>query len=169
MLSLETADHAGRAEEELIDFTQLVADMARKYAPDALREGLEMNLDAPEHALNVRGNSILLREAVENLLDNALRYGSANGGALTLALSSQDQHVRLVVEDDGPGIPAAASEQVFERFLRLPRPDGKTPQGSGCGLGLAIVRSIATAHGGATYLGEKDKGCRVIFDLPLAG
>ena len=168
LLSLETADHSGRVDRELIDFTGPVAEIARKYAPAALAKGVDINLDAPDAAVIVRGNAILLREAIENLLDNALRYGAANGGALTLTLTSQDQKVTLAVEDEGPGIPQDASEQVFERFLRLPQPDGTTAPGSGCGLGLAIVRSIATAHGGSAHVARKDKGCCIVFALPLA-
>ncbi|MCC5993130.1 MAG: sensor histidine kinase [Rhodobacteraceae bacterium] len=168
LLSLETADHSGAADGELIDFTRLVADMARKFAPAAVERGVDINLEAPDNALKVRGNAILLREAIENLLDNALRYGAVNEGELKLTLVRQDQIIRLTVEDDGPGIPGAASEKVFERFQRLQQPDGKDQLRSGCGLGLAIVRSIASAHDGTAYLDQKDKGCCVVFCLPLA-
>ncbi len=168
LLSLETADHSGRVDGELIDFTGLVADMARKYAPAAVEKGVDIHLDAPEGAVMVRGNAVLLREAIENLLDNALRYGAANGGALTLALTRRDRQVTLAVQDEGPGIPDAASEQVFERFLRLPQPNGTVVPGSGCGLGLAIVRSIATAHGGSAHVGKQDKGCCILLSLPSA-
>ncbi|TVP72970.1 MAG: sensor histidine kinase [Rhodobacteraceae bacterium] len=167
LLSLETVDHAGLAHQELIDFTQLVADMARKYAPDALRQGLEVNLDSPDHVFSVRGNSILLREAIENLLDNALRYGAVNGGSLDLRLARSDGQVILSVTDDGPGIPEDAFEQVFERFVRLDQSDSRDPPRSGCGLGLAIVRSIARAHGGMAYLERETRGCCVVLRLPL--
>lgn len=167
LLSLETADHSTIIEADAIDFTRLVGDMARKFAPAALEQGIDINLEAADDALHVRGNSILLREAVENLLDNALRYGASNGGELKLTLTAQDQQIRLLVEDDGPGIPVAASEQVFERFLRLQTPDKNELSNSGCGLGLAIVRSIAVAHGGSAHLGRKDNGCSVVLSLPL--
>ncbi|MFN4058778.1 MAG: sensor histidine kinase N-terminal domain-containing protein [Roseinatronobacter sp.] len=166
LLSLESADHSNVKEGEIVDFTRLVGDVARKVAPCALELGLDINLDAPEEPLCVRGNAILLREAVENLLDNALRYGSSNGGVLGLTLSSEPSQVRLMVEDDGPGIPVAASEAVFERFIRLPDQSGKDHEVSGCGLGLAIVRSIAIAHGGNAFLGNKSQGCAVILALP---
>jgi two-component system sensor histidine kinase TctE len=168
LLSLETADHSGAADGEVIDFGRLVADMARKFAPAAMQRGVDIILEAPDEKLNVRGNSVLLREVIENLLDNALRYGAVNGGELTLTLIRQDRQVSLTVEDEGPGIPDAASEQVFERFMRLPQPDGTVASGSGCGLGLAIVRSIATAHGGSAHVSRKDKGCCIVFALPLA-
>lgn len=168
LLSLETADHATVADVGLIDFTQLVADMARKFAPAALKLGVDIHLNAPERPLTVQGNEILLREAIENLLDNSVRYGSVNGGELNLTLHSDNRRATLWVEDDGPGIPKAASEHVFERFVRLPRQDGKEPS-SGCGLGLAIVRSIATSHGGTCYVRHKNKACCIVLALPLAG
>ncbi|MCC5959046.1 MAG: sensor histidine kinase N-terminal domain-containing protein [Rhodobacteraceae bacterium] len=168
LLSLESADHSGLGDTALIDFTWLVADMARKFAPAALDQAIEINLDAPEQPLNVQGNEILLREAVENLLDNALRYGAANGGELTLRLECEQQHVKLFVKDEGPGIPVLASEQVFERFIRLPQADGKEQARSGCGLGLAIVRTIAASHGGSAHVAPETTGCTIVLTLPLA-
>ncbi|MFU8898357.1 MAG: sensor histidine kinase N-terminal domain-containing protein, partial [Roseinatronobacter sp.] len=80
LLSLEAADHSTMTNVEPLDFTQLVADMARKTAPAALKHGVDIHLNAPEQGLTVTGNDILLREAIENLLDNSLRYGAVNGG-----------------------------------------------------------------------------------------
>ena len=168
LLSLETADHSTTGPMEQIDFTQLVADMARKFAPGALGQEVEINLDAPDEPAIVQGNAILLREAIENLLDNALRYGARNGGELALRLEHDPRQVTLLVADEGPGIPEAAFEQVFERFQRLPRPGEGGHPSSGCGLGLAIVRSIATAHGGTAQLRRAAKGCCVALVLPLA-
>jgi two-component system sensor histidine kinase TctE len=168
LLSLETVDHSTQTDAEVINLGQLVADMARKIAPAALDRGLDIHLDAGETDLTVRGNQILLREAIENLLDNALRYGAVHGGVLKLTLVDQGRDIHLMVDDDGPGIPIAASESVFERFVRLPDQDGKAHPVSGCGLGLAIVRSIAITHGGTAFLGQKDRGCRVVLSLPKA-
>lgn len=168
LLSLESADHSSVSDTTVFNFTRLVADMARKSAPAALEQGIEINLDAPEQPLLVRGNEILLREAVENLLDNALRYGAVDGGEVTLRLESDPQHIKLFVTDDGPGIPAAASEQIFDRFMRLPQPDGKEQSRSGCGLGLAIVRTIAASHKGSAHVAPSKGGCTVVLTLPLA-
>jgi two-component system sensor histidine kinase TctE len=167
LLSLEIADHSSLNDAELIDFTKLVADLARKFVPAALDLGVEINLIAPEQALPIQGNTILLREAIENLLDNALRYGAVKDSTLTLTLQRHKRQITLFVEDAGPGIPVSASEQVFERFLRLPQPDCTDQPKSGCGLGLAIVRSIANAHGGSAYILRKDTGCCVAFTVPL--
>jgi two-component system, OmpR family, sensor histidine kinase TctE len=169
LLSLEAADHSTITNAQPLDFTQLVADMARKTAPAALKQGVDIQLNAPEQGLTVTGNDILLREALENLLDNSLRYGAVNGGELNLTLHRDNQRAMLLVEDDGPGIPKAASELVFERFVRLPQTSKKGQAESGCGLGLAIVRSIAAAHGGTCYVRNKEQGCCIVLALPLAG
>lgn len=169
LLSLESADHSTLNAVEDFDFTQLVADLARKVAPDALKQGIEINFNAPEEPLTIHGNAVLMREAVENLLDNALRYGAVNGGELTIRLEKTAHEATLFVEDEGPGIPVAASEQVFERFIRLPQPGEKQYARPGCGLGLAIVRSIAHAHGGTASVLRRDKGCCVALALPVAG
>ncbi|MGY6549114.1 MAG: sensor histidine kinase [Roseinatronobacter sp.] len=168
LLTLETADHSTVSAQTEVEFTRLVADLARRHVPAALARGVEIQLDAPDAPLRVRGNEVLLREALENLLDNALRYGGAAGGTLKLTLAQGAAgQVVLTVDDDGPGIPGEAAEQVFERFVRLPQGARHAPAATGCGLGLAIVRSIATAHGGAVCLGTREgPGCRVVFSLP---
>ncbi len=166
LLSLETADHVGAAGTGRVDLSGLVADMARKYAPAAVEQGVDVTFDAPDTPIEIHGNAVLLREAVENLLDNALRYGAENGGELKLTLSREGQQITLTVDDDGPGIPPDASERVFERFQRLPQPGRQDKASSGCGLGLAIVRSIAAGHGGTVHLGRKARGCRIVLTLP---
>jgi len=90
----------------------------------------------------------LLAEAAANLLDNALKY-APEGGVVTLRTGRRDGASYLQVEDDGPGIPDAERERVFERFHRV-----KGTPGSGAGLGLAIVREIARRHGGRIDLGS---------------
>ncbi len=168
LLSLEMVSHAGISHAERLDFTALAADMARKFAPAMLAKGVEMQFNAPDQVVMVQGNAVLLREAIENLLDNTMRYGLVDGGEVRITLERIDASVRLMIEDDGPGIPMAQSEQVFERFVRLSGPDEKPSHHSGCGLGLAIVRSIAVAHGGEAHIIRRQKGCCIAFALPVA-
>jgi signal transduction histidine kinase len=92
---------------------------------------------------------LLLQELISNLIDNAVRYGR-EGGSITLSVTSPAQ---ITIEDDGPGIPENEREKVFERFHRVPGSPG-----GGAGLGLAIVREIALAH-----------GAQVQLDSPVAG
>jgi two-component system sensor histidine kinase TctE len=92
------------------------------------------------------GNDFLLREMLNNLLDNAIRY-TQPGGQVTVCVTAREGRVVLSVEDNGPGIAESERERVFERFYRV--------LGSGvegCGLGLAIVREIAQSHGAEVKL-----------------
>lgn len=95
-------------------------------------------------ALTLRADSMLLRQALSNLLANALRY-TARGGLITLAAEERDQHVVLSVTDSGSGIAAQHLPFLFDRFYRA---DAARGGADGTGLGLAVVRSIAQLHGG---------------------
>jgi two-component system sensor histidine kinase TctE len=90
---------------------------------------------------------------------------TADGGRITVRSAVRDRRAVLEVEDDGPGIPPAERERVFERFFR-----GAGASGEGCGLGLAIVRQIADAHGAAVSIADPPagKGTLVRVAFPLA-
>src|SRR6185295_10131578 len=111
----------------------------------------------------VQGDPLLLREALANLVHNAIEY-SQRGGRVTVRTGSRDGQAFAEVEDDGPGIPAAERERVLERFYRMPG----TP-GTGSGLGLAIVREIAVGHGARVAItdGAGGRGCRATITFAL--
>jgi len=98
-----------------------------------------------------------------NLLDNGIRYSPA-GGRVEMKVDAEVGRVTLSVQDSGPGIPASAQEQVFERFVRL---ETARPT-SGGGLGLPIARWIAEQHGGALELESTSDECRFVVTLPAA-
>jgi signal transduction histidine kinase len=112
----------------------------------------------------VRGDPEGLRRMVDNLVENALRYAAS---AVTVAVAAENGHALLAVTDDGPGIPPGDRERVFERFVRLDdarsREDGES---GGAGLGLAIVRATARAHGGSAWLEDASPGLRAMVRLP---
>ncbi len=113
----------------------------------------------------LHGERVLLREALVNLLQNALEFSSA-GGEIVLTVERRSDRVEFVVEDTGPGVPDYALPRVFERFYSLPRPE--TARRS-TGLGLALVREIAHLHGGDAALENRaDGGARAKFWMPLA-
>jgi two-component system sensor histidine kinase CreC len=113
----------------------------------------------------LRGEAVLLREALVNLLQNALEFSPA-GGEVTLAVAVAAGRVSFVVEDSGPGVPAYALPQVFDRFYSLPRP-GTTQKSTG--LGLALVQEIAHLHGGEVTLANRPEGgARATLTLPAA-
>jgi two-component system sensor histidine kinase TctE len=105
---------------------------------------------------------MLLREALANLVHNAIEY-CASGGRVTVRTGQREGQSFAEVEDDGPGIAPQERERVLERFYRVPG----TP-GTGSGLGLAIVREIAGGHGARIELGDGAgaRGCRVALTFP---
>jgi two-component system, OmpR family, sensor histidine kinase CreC len=113
----------------------------------------------------VRGEAVLLREALVNLLQNAVEFSPA-GGTVTLAWATAGGRLRFVVEDAGPGVPDYALPRAFERFYSLPRPGTERKS---TGLGLALVREIAHLHGGEADLTNRaEGGARAILELPAA-
>jgi signal transduction histidine kinase len=112
----------------------------------------------------VRGDAVLLERLLENLVENAIRYNRP-GGRVEVRVGASGGRVALVVHNDGDRIPPGEVGSLFEPFRRL-GPD-RTGAGRGFGLGLAIVRAVATAHGGAvTATARRDGGLEVSVDLP---
>ncbi|MFT3907489.1 MAG: ATP-binding protein [Steroidobacteraceae bacterium] len=110
----------------------------------------------------VHGDSIALRRAISNVVDNALKYGER----ARLRLRSAENECTLEIDDDGPGIPESMRERVFEPFFRTEA--SRNRDTGGIGLGLTIVRSVVLDHGGSVQLrNRKDRGLRVIIALPL--
>jgi signal transduction histidine kinase len=111
----------------------------------------------------VRGDRALLRQALVNLVDNSLKYG-ARGQHVRLAASRRSQHLRLTVEDEGPGIPPEHREAMFLPYARLDR--DKSSERTGSGLGLAVVRQIVTACAGTVIIENgAGNGTRVVVTL----
>jgi two-component system sensor histidine kinase TctE len=110
----------------------------------------------------VLGDTFLLRDLIDNLIDNAVRY-TPDGGTVTVRCHPQARHGVLVVEDSGPGIAPHLREKVFERFVRI---DDKS---SGSGLGLAIVRDIALAHRAQVEIGDGPNGAGMTIRVRFRG
>ncbi|MGR9013107.1 MAG: sensor histidine kinase N-terminal domain-containing protein [Gammaproteobacteria bacterium] len=122
-----------------VDLSKLAKETCMDWVPKALQRHMELSFEGSNRALYVRGDDILLRELLANLLDNAICYGHDQGSIVVKV--EQYPLPRLSVEDDGSGIPELEMDKVFERFYRIPG-----SQGDGCGLGLAIVKEIADLH-----------------------
>lgn len=153
----------GRAGQGVVDLSQLVADVARRHVPAALRRDLDLSLEGADAPLPVRANPVLLEEAVDNLIDNALKYGTPEGSALRLELGRDGGMATLRVRDQGCGIPPDLHQAVFDRFFRI-----STADDGGSGLGLPIVRTIARRAGGDARVEPSDRGCVILLTLPLA-
>jgi signal transduction histidine kinase len=127
----------------------------------ALHPGLRVELSI--HAVRVTGDPDHLARVLRNLVDNAARYARTR---VTLRVWADAGAGQLEVADDGPGIPPAERERIFDRFVRL---DGsRTRADGGSGLGLPIVREIVTAHGGTITIADPtgDTGTLVRVTLP---
>ena len=125
---------------------QATAELVRR----ALNAGVDLGFDdegteGEAAPVMVRGIGLLLHEALANLIDNAIHY-AGRGAAVTVRVRQLGAVAHLEVEDNGPGLPEAEREHVFERFVRA------THDGTGCGLGLAIVREIVQRHAGSVAL-----------------
>ncbi|HBM58273.1 ATP-binding protein [Salipiger marinus] len=125
--------------------------LARSVVEDARRAGRAVTLVRVEGAGQVVLRPAALRRALENLVNNAVRYGSRCEVSLTLT----DKSLRFRVEDDGPGIPPESRDDAIRPFVRLD-PARNQDRGTGVGLGLAIAADIARAHGGVLRLGSSD-------------
>ncbi len=175
LLALARAESGGRIEPPgRVELKQLIESAADEWVHRALERDLDLGFEL--EPAGVHGDAFLLREALGNLVHNALEY-LPRGGRITVRSGTRaparpdrtgpDQEPRpfVEVEDDGPGIPAGERERVVERFYRVPG-----TLGTGSGLGLAIVREIATAHGARLEIGAgaSGKGCRVEINFAVA-
>jgi len=142
-----------------LDVAALAREVARDWTPRAVKRNIDLGFEGADHLL-VDGVALLLREALNNLIDNALTYAGP-GSEVTLSAHILEDQVVLEVRDNGAGLSAQDLPHVFERFWRASDVPG------GCGLGLAIVREIAQRHGGsAAVLPATPHGLRVQLHLP---
>jgi two-component system sensor histidine kinase TctE len=132
-----------------LDLALLVQESVQFFVDKAARKNIDIGFELDRAPLE--GDAFQLRDLIDNLVDNAIRYTPA-GGQVTVGCARQGRETLFTVADSGPGIPAARRAAVFERYVRL---DDKM---GGSGLGLAIVRDIAQAHGARVVLGDADEG-----------
>lgn len=151
MLALARAKDASLAEGglplETVDLAELADGVIRALLPAARARQLDLGLDVQAAPVRVQAVEWLLREALSNLVDNAIRY-TARGSEVTVKVHAEGGHAWLVVEDNGPGMSAEDIARASVRFRRGAAGKNK----SGAGLGLAIVRTIIEIHGGQLVL-----------------
>lgn len=166
LLALARAEPGGLRADLFVgvNLRAVVEDAADEWVHRAMEKEIDLGFDLA--AAPVTGDALLLREALGNLVHNALEY-TPSGGRVTVRTGVRDSHPFLEVEDDGPGIAPAEREQVLERFYRA-----AGTAGTGSGLGLSIVREIAAAHGaridigGGQSAGGATTGCKVELRFP---
>lgn len=153
-----------------MDLSELAREATLEWFTKAQLRSIDLGLEQPGRSVMVQGNPIMLRELINNLIDNALRY-SPTGASVTVRvkIDREQRLAQLEVEDNGPGIPASERHHVFERFYRIL---GTEVEGSG--LGLSIVREIASQHDGEVDIFSNPRctdlkmpGCLVRVSLRL--
>lgn len=180
LLSLARAEpgaHAARFTE--FDLAALTFETGAEWVPRALAAHVDLGFQrlhdpCGETPLIVRGNAVLLREVIANLIHNALKYvpsSRLNGARVTMSVSASrasdgSELAEIDVEDNGSGVPRALQADLFKRFFRGDR----TADGDniGAGLGLAIVQDIVRLHGGTVeYTDSLSGGARFVVRIPL--
>jgi len=160
LLSLARNEPATVKKLELasLDLSKLAFDVTTEWVPEAYKKDIDLGFEGADRHATINGDAPRLTELINNLLDNAIRY-SRHGGRVTVRVAPEPTP-RLSISDDGPTIPIAERERVFERFHRL-----LGSHSDGSGLGLAIVHEIATLHGATIALDEDRDGVGNTFTI----
>jgi len=165
LLTLARMDEEGGLEilRAPVDLADVALDVARRFQAAAGSKGIVLGVSA-EHVV-VLGDRERLLQAVANLVDNAVKY-TQPGGHVEVSVRAAPGRGRVVVADDGPGIPPELLPRIFDRFVRA---DAVRSRGTGgAGLGLAICRGIVEAHGGRIRAeSEPGEGSRFVLELPV--
>lgn len=145
------------ARRDVLDVDEVVLAEVRR-----LRTRGKVTVDARNvTAAQITGDATALGRAVRNLLDNAERHAT---GTVTVSVTENGEVIRIVVSDDGPGVASADRDRIFERFARADQ--ARTRDRGGRGLGLAIARDIAAAHGGTLAMEDAAAGATFVLRLP---
>jgi Signal transduction histidine kinase len=147
-----------------INVSEIASDVAELYGPVAEDAGIEV-IDRVAPDVRLKANRELIGQAMVNLLENAVKYArpeDGGSGRIVVELQRDANLVRIVVADNGPGIPEAERKRVLERFVRLE--ESRSEPGSG--LGLALVNAVARLHDGQFRIEDNAPGVRAVLELP---
>jgi len=159
MLSYERIRAAETAVAE-VDLEAIARTVLERNAAQVFGRGVDLAFDSAGIPVPVIGDDVLLSEALENLIDNALQHGGAGLSSINVSLSVHDGTAVLSVADDGVGISGADRARVFERFAQA-------QPGTGSGLGLSIVEAVAQRFGGTVSVEGRAPGVDISVRLPL--
>lgn len=143
LASMEQPDY--QLQKQRIDLGRLLADWAAPFAQRLSAVGGQLHYEVPPAPIYIQADPEHLAGAVQNILDNALKYGG-NPAEVRLRLADRQNDLVLTIEDNGPGIPLPEQERIFEKFYRVR--DGQPPNAKGFGLGLSYSKQVAALHGG---------------------
>ncbi len=149
----------GGEKSTFVDLNEMISGIINKYRKNSnamVRFATNYDVSA------VQGREQALRRAITNIIENAFHYGET----IAVKLDSDNKHVQLSIDDDGPGIPADKRDDVFKAFYRVEGSRNKDT--GGVGLGLAIAKDVIVSHGGSIELSDSELGgLRVLITLPL--
>ncbi len=167
LLTISRLEREGPVREVAgFDCSAQLEEIVAFWRERAANSGLELACDI-EPGLQIEADREGIRQALANLIENALKYGEA-GGRVAVSLHRALNQAVFRVTDHGPGIARAHHERIFQRFYRIDRDRSRAKGGTG--LGLAIVKHVALAHGGSVRVeSELGKGSSFILALPLCG
>jgi signal transduction histidine kinase len=152
-----------RLNRSQVDLRSLAERAAELYREVAEEKAIEVRLDLPV-PVRVEADGVRLGQAINNLLDNALKY-TPTGGHVTLSARSEAATAVFTVTDDGPGVPMAERDAIFRRLYR----GDASRSERGLGLGLSLVKAVVESHGGTITVGDAPgKGAQFLVRLPLA-
>jgi two-component system, OmpR family, phosphate regulon sensor histidine kinase PhoR len=160
-----SALESGRMKLDLqpVELRPLVEKVFSDLNANAVNKNVQLINELPELTASADANR--LDQVLANLVDNAIKYGRAEGSVTVGGKRLDDGKLEIFVQDDGPGIPAESLDRVFERFYRVDK--ARSRDQGGTGLGLSIVKHIAQAHGGEVWAkSEPGKGATFFFTLP---
>src|SRR5262249_47928487 len=163
---------SGQARDGMTDFdaAEIARGVGELYEPLADDKGIQLKVETPA-AAPVHGNRELVSQALANLVDNAIKYGTPDGGTvngseaeIVVRAEGDGERILLSVADGGRGIPEADRPRAVERFVRLEQSRSQP----GSGLGLSLASAVARLHGGELRLEDNHPGLRTVIALPRA-
>jgi two-component system phosphate regulon sensor histidine kinase PhoR len=159
---------AGKLEVEFfpVGLIELIEGCAETTLLKASRKQITLEIEVPPGLPPVRGDAGLLRDVLQNLLDNAIQY-TPEGGHIRVSADLRSKEAVVTVTDTGIGIPASDKERIFERFYRVDA--ARSREAGGTGLGLSIAKHIVEAHGGHLWVDSViGEGSKFSFSIPIA-
>ncbi len=165
LLNLGRIEAGTDARKEIIHLSQIINVSASNFSPQAAGKNIRLSVQIPDKFPPLFGNPVQIRQLIDNLLDNAIKYTPANGSVIIKGFVEQDQII-LQVSDSGMGIPAIDLPYIFDKFYRASNIPGEV---NGTGLGLSIVKSVVEAHQGRIWVNSTpDVGSVFTIVLPVA-
>jgi signal transduction histidine kinase len=162
-LLLLSESEQGKANWSTVELAPLLTELATEFKTKAGESGINLELAPIEQSIPVFGDAFRLKQALVNLVDNAIKYNRP-GGEVRIYARAEDAQVVVEIKDNGIGISQSDQQRIFERFYRVDKSRSRAQGGSG--LGLAIVKKIAEEHGGTVSV-ESTSGVGSTFRITL--